>query len=617
VEPVALSAGARVVARAVALRAIPPDGHDIRGDAGRSSHEIRVAGVGIVVGWGPPSCGGVRVGGSGDPREIDDRLEETPRLPLGRQDTVELGLVEAPTAHERRDGAIVEADRHERRLQRLLAAPRLQGPVRALELPQAVGDGPLGDLLAPRVNRREDAERALPEIRAVLGLEILADEIDDVGPRTPRRGGRGLPDANRLAHRPLGLALGDRARLGHHVQHGVAAFARTVGVEERVVQARSPDQPGEEGRLPEREIPDLLPEVVPGGATESVHGGGAVLTQVDLVEVGPQDSFLRVVQLEDERGERLGGLARQRPLPREVEVLRELLCQRASPLGHSPRGDIHPEGAEYPRRVDPRVVEEPAILGDEDRVDELLRAVLDPHELPLLEVGALEDRERLGLEERGAGGDVGQDAAAEGDANPLRRMVSLEIPESAEVDLERVAARRVRARVGRAAPHPPVIEPIQPRLELLRRRLHPVLEAERRPEEPGCRLLLPRLEAGGDAPGDPDGPGDSGRQADQPQEEKALPEMAPASDQEDPFAGRPVKRFPGRYAESNVAPIDAATSSSGKDAPAPSIVARRPRWRTVRDRANLAGLGRLGPARDGIPLSGARDLGVQRSGRPE
>ncbi len=153
-----------------------------------------------------------------------------------------------------------------------------------------------------------------------------------------------------------------------------------------------------------REILHVLPEVEARGARHAVDRVGAVLAQVDLVQVGLEDLALRVAGLEPEGARDLGELAAQRALGGEVDVLRELLGDRAAALGDAALLRVLDQRADAADRVDADVRVEAAVLGVEHGVDHVRGHALEAHDLAVLaalgeggEERRLEQHARRGL----------------------------------------------------------------------------------------------------------------------------------------------------------------------------------------------------------------------------
>ena len=175
------------------------------------------------------------------------------------------------------------------------------------------------------------------------------------------RGAR-LPSVASQDDRFLGRGAGLRGRyhplaLHQPEHHGATTHGRSrahVGIE----VVRRGDQPGQQGRLPEREVVRIDAEV---GARRGLRAVGP-LPEVHGVEVPREDLLLREAILH------LPGQERLVPLPPEaeriahVQVLHELLGDRRAALTELAGGEVHEGRASQRLRVDAVVDVEPAVL---------------------------------------------------------------------------------------------------------------------------------------------------------------------------------------------------------------------------------------------------------------
>ena len=92
-------------------------------------------------------------------------------------------------------------------------------------------------------------------------------------------------------------------------------------------------RPASSAGLGRGQLGGTLAEVEARRAAHAVDGASTVLPQVDLVEIGLEDLGLRITKLDPERDRHLAGLAGPGPFGRQVDVLDELLGQRAAALG--------------------------------------------------------------------------------------------------------------------------------------------------------------------------------------------------------------------------------------------------------------------------------------------
>ena len=137
------------------------------------------------------------------------------------------------------------------------------------------------------------------------------------------------------------------------------------------------------------------------GATrggDAANRDGAALAEIDLVEVGLEDSFLAVAPL-DQRGQpRLVELAPERALGIEQAILDELLCDRAATLGHAAGSQVDPRRPQQPAQIDAAMIEEAMILGGQDGLQQAEGHVAQPHGTVILAGPVARARENLGLE---------------------------------------------------------------------------------------------------------------------------------------------------------------------------------------------------------------------------
>ncbi len=94
-------------------------------------------------------------------------------------------------------------------------------------------------------------------------------------------------------------------------------------------------------------------EVILAGQAETVYRSAAVLTHVDLVDIGIQQIVLVVVPLQDDSHRRFADLAPQAAPVVEKIILDQLLSQRAAALGHLAAAHVDDERPQQGTRVDP------------------------------------------------------------------------------------------------------------------------------------------------------------------------------------------------------------------------------------------------------------------------
>mgnify|MGYP003346375230 CR=1 FL=1 len=94
-----------------------------------------------------------------------------------------------------------------------------------------------------------------------------------------------------------GLRLSQRGRIqlplvGHLRQHQIATLQGTVGKLERVVVGRPPDQGDQQGHVMQLQLFQRAAEVVLARQPEAMDGAGAVLAQINFVEIELEDLVL-------------------------------------------------------------------------------------------------------------------------------------------------------------------------------------------------------------------------------------------------------------------------------------------------------------------------------------
>ena len=107
-----------------------------------------------------------------------------------------------------------------------------------------------------------------------------------------------------------------------------------------------------------------------------MHGALAVLAKEHLIEVGLENLFLVVVQLQQHRHHRLGKLAAEAALVGQVEVLHQLLSQGTAALAQLAGGRVDPHGAGDTLGRYAEVIEELAVFDGHQRLDQIRRYLI-------------------------------------------------------------------------------------------------------------------------------------------------------------------------------------------------------------------------------------------------
>ncbi len=376
-------------------------------------HELRVDGVhrllgGLQQGGAPaaatapdlPVLPGVGVGDHevlGGPQDRFDRvtgphrlgqgegLERGARLAAGAPTAgaggqVHLADVEVGAAHHGLDLALV-VDGHDR-------AGRVAGLV------QGGGDGVVGRLLHAQVEGGVDAEPAAVEgvVAVALAHQLLADVLHEVlgggvvgglGVAAPAHVDVLGPDERQ---EPVGEVEGpgvrhgvgggaDLALLAHAGQDGATPAAGLGRLAVGLGGLGRADEPGQQGRLGQAELLDVVAEV---GARRRLHAVGPP-AEVHRVEVALEDLGLGVLLLELHGHHRFLHLAVQGALPGEVNVLHVLLGDGGTTLARALGADIGEGRPGDADGVDAAVLEEVPVLGRQHRVAHHLGHAVELH----------------------------------------------------------------------------------------------------------------------------------------------------------------------------------------------------------------------------------------------
>ena len=281
-------------------------------------------------------------------RQVDERLERRARLAARGDRAVERPVpMVAPAHHGAHRPAGVE---HHRR--------RLVDPVAHRGLGQRPLHRLLGRLLHPPVQRGEHDQVALG--LAQMAGQPVQHPVDEPGADRLafRRQFRGL------GARGLGLRRRDVALRLHPPEHHRRPLARPVEIAGRRQGRGCLEQARQHRGLGQRHVVRTLAEVAPRRRLHPV-GAGA---QIDPVQVEGEDLVLVEPGLEPDRQRQLLQLAAQRALGREVEVLGQLLRDRAAAGHHRAGPDIVDQGADQADRVDAEMVTEAPVLGRDHRL---------------------------------------------------------------------------------------------------------------------------------------------------------------------------------------------------------------------------------------------------------
>ena len=222
--------------------------------------------------------------------------------------------------------------------------------------------------------------------------EVLAQRLGVVGPL--RRSGRDRlhPLGNDEVVGDLGrLELGEQLVVDESVEHLREPGPAALQVVDRVVARRRAHQPGEERRLDERQLGDLLAEVDLGRGRDAV----GVVAEEDGVEVALEDLLLRLLLLEPHRVDHLQQLVAAVAFEAGQEVvLDDLHRDRRSALLRCVGREVRQRRPEQAAHVDALVHPELVVLDGQERLDDVGRHLVERDRLAVLE---LVDRDLVAL----------------------------------------------------------------------------------------------------------------------------------------------------------------------------------------------------------------------------
>ena len=147
----------------------------------------------------------------------------------------------------------------------------------------------------------------------------------------------------------------------------------------RVFRGRLQDA-REHGCFRQRQRTCRLVEIAAGGSLDTV---GAA-TEIDAVEIELENVLFRQAHLEPDGEQQLLELAPQGALGREKQVLGQLLGERRAALHVAAGAQVGEACPEQADGVEPPVIEEAAILGCNNCLDDVLRQQIERHELVVL-----------------------------------------------------------------------------------------------------------------------------------------------------------------------------------------------------------------------------------------
>ena len=345
-------------------------------------------------------------------RDEGERLEVRPALNhrIGRRRKL-AGLIVGP-AIEGHDGAVAGTDGDQTGIHVLDGAG----------LGEVLGHRVLSGLLGLGADRRGDPQATAVDVvvgELELGDELLANGGDDVAGRARQRPRRCLGRDGRQRGQRSPVGCGQPPHRHHAVQHiaeAVGEVGLLLGAQGRVIQAGGVHDTGQDRRLGDRELADVLAEVGLGGGFDAIR----TAPEIDRVEVALKDLVLGQVAVDLDRDDHLAQLAVQGAVLGEEVVLDILLGDRRPAALDVGASHGLPHRAGDAAWGDPGVGVEVAVLGGDDRLLQVRGDAGQGNRLPV-ELG---NAGHLGLavvvvDDRGLG--IGQAVGNVGDLNSRER----------------------------------------------------------------------------------------------------------------------------------------------------------------------------------------------------
>ena len=234
---------------------------------------------------------------------------------------------------------------------------------------QTFAQRPVSDVLIGRVDRGHHVQTARVGLFAILRVHHLPHHFRDVFRVHAEFLARALDD-ERLFARLVVLFLGDVVQLVHALQDVLLTHLRALRIDDRVIRGRRLRQTGQHGRFGQRQILQVLAEVHPRRARETI----GALTEIDLIHVHLENLIFRQLRLDLVREQHFVDLARVGLLARKEEVARHLHRDRARALRGVAIGQRDKAGARDAGEVDAAVIVEARVFDGEDRLLQTDRA---------------------------------------------------------------------------------------------------------------------------------------------------------------------------------------------------------------------------------------------------
>ena len=202
-------------------------------------------------------------------------------------------------------------------------------------------------------------------VRSITGFDVRRRQLE--------RRGFGL-----VRFRP-----GNRVRVGHSVQHDIAAIQRALGMAVRRKITGRLNQPGQQCRLRQRDVLEIFVEIGFRCLCESADGERSPLSQVNPVCVKLENLLLAELLLEFERNHDFRQLPLDRLLRREEKCPRKLHGDGRTALLVALPGYVNPEGLCQTQKIHAPMLEKAPVFDGEHGIDHHFRILVVFHQLPL------------------------------------------------------------------------------------------------------------------------------------------------------------------------------------------------------------------------------------------
>ena len=380
--------------------------------------------------------------------EIDERLEQRSDQPLRIERAIELIDVVIAAADERADFAAWNVDVNQYALQFRLWIAAAQAAIAALDSLQSRFENARGAVLRGEIDRRVNLQAATFHILdPVVVRHFLQHAVDIERNRTEAGALAKRLARQRRGQRFLIRPLIDLLLLQHQAEHRRATLRGEIGPDERRVVVRTADQSRQQRGFRHVDFRHRLAEIEARCFADTENGDRAVAAEVDVVEIGLEDLALRIFRVEDDGHECFKNFTAQSSFTRQVVILDKLLRESGSPFGHAVMRHVAKERAHDAERIDSGVMPETNVFGGNDGVLQRLRHLLEFYGAPIFELLAEDRRQQLRLERGVVDVDRRDRAAAKRDVHALRVVMARRVRELARVDVDRIAAADVLARL--------------------------------------------------------------------------------------------------------------------------------------------------------------------------